>query len=123
MNGKIVRYANGGTVIIEKGYDKKDFSGNKNIAELLAKEKGDAVRIRAHTETEGISNPELEINGRLADRKTPDYNKYINVSSPVKNLTAKAQKQGATHTIIELSKRYDTDSIVKGLKDAFFYSD
>ncbi|MDR1864084.1 MAG: hypothetical protein LBR08_00760 [Bacteroidales bacterium] len=111
-----------GNVIIEKDYDEKDFTGNKNLAEFLAKENGDDVRIRKHVQKDNVSNPELEINGRLADRKTPNHNLYKNVSSPIKNLTAKAQKQGAIHTVIELSRKYDKESIVKGVKDAFFYA-
>jgi hypothetical protein len=66
---------------------------------------------------------ELEINGRLADLKTPDVKKYKNVSGPIKNLTVKAQEQKAKHTVIRLSERYDKESVINGVKNAFFYAD
>jgi hypothetical protein len=110
-------------VVVEQNYDKHDFAGNEKIAKLLAYKKGDNVRVRRHVNKDNITNPELEINGRLADRKTPDWRKYKNVAFPIKNLTKKAQKQGAVHTVIELFQKYDKASIVQGLKWAFYYAE
>lgn len=118
----IRHFAGGGMVVVEQNYDKHDFAGNEKIAKLLAYKKGDNVRVRAHINKDNVPNPELEINGRLADRKTPDYKKYKNVAIPIKNLTKKAQKQGAIHTVIELSCNYDLTSVAKGLTDAFRHS-
>jgi hypothetical protein len=112
-------FQNGGNVTVEKNFDPKDFAGNKKVARLLAQIMGDSVRVREHINANYTSNPELEINGRLADRKTPDYKKYKNIAVPIKSLTKKAHKQGAVHTVFELYTRYDLVSVAKGLADAF----
>jgi hypothetical protein len=116
-------FQNGGSVTVEKNFDPKDFAGNKKVAKLLAQIMGDSVSVRKHVDANNFKNPELLINGKLADRKTPDYRAYKSVVAPIKNLTVKAQEQGAVHTVIELSQRYDKGSVLKGLKLAFYYAD
>jgi len=116
------KYRNGGEVLIAKGADKSELRDNVKLANFLAAKNGDIVKVRMHINKDGISNPELEINGRLADRKTPNHNTYKNVASPIKNLAVKAQEQGATHVVMELWDRYDIESVGRGLRDAFFYA-
>ena len=103
-----VRYTakNGGRVRVNPFTDTRpdELSGNYKVAVALADKKGYNVDLRAHLDGRIIKNeknPEYLINGKKADRKTPESGNY-------KNVLKSASAQDCEIVIIDLSKNKDT---------------
>lgn len=106
----------GGFVFGHKKLDRRDFAANKKAADTLA-EKGYAVEIREHVHQDNIKNPELALNGRLTDLKSPEK------VGGIRNAFDKARKQGLDQVVIEVNSRWKKDQIRKRLDDGFFYNE
>lgn len=112
----------GGWFAIRKEADPKDLPLNKKYAKELTDLKPDTVVIQKHINKDGVKNPEALINGKVADFKTPDPAKYKSIAGPIKNLSLKGVKQGCSHVVIHLEKKYSLEQVARGIKDAFYYA-
>lgn len=114
----IEQTANGGFYAVHNDAQRKDLQTNKEIAALLA-DLGMKVKILEHVEEDGVKNPELEINGNIADNKIPDPDKYKSVVNPIYNAARSAVNQNATEVVIKLRSNYNYDDVVAGVASAF----
>ncbi len=114
---KQINKASGGISAIHKNADKRDLVLNKETVSFLRDFFGDKAIIRKHTS--GENNPELEINGKIADRKTPNPDEYKNIWSPIFNRTRSALEQGCESVVFHLETKYDKESILNGINAAF----
>lgn len=108
---------NNGSILQSKQAHQKDLKGNLKVAKVLAESFGDNVEINPHIE--GQKNPELKINGKIADRKTPNPQQFKNIWRPISEGMQRATKQKATHAVIELSKNYDREGLIEGVRHGF----
>ncbi|TWP23516.1 hypothetical protein ETU10_07270 [Apibacter muscae] len=74
--------------------DLEDYKENLDAA-LVLKKAGYEVKLRPHVNLKNISNPEYEINGKIAERKAP---KGFNL----KNIFRKANKQGCEMVVVDM---------------------
>jgi len=90
---------NGSKVKVNPFADTNDLKGNYEAAVRISEGLGLNVKIRPHLDGHIIQqkNPEFEINGKLADRKTPEGTK-------IKRVFRKASKQGVETVVLDLSK-------------------
>jgi hypothetical protein len=121
----IVNYDSGGVSAVHKNADKVDLAESKITAELYAKLEGYIALVNEHVKKIGIKNPELTLNGLLADNKIPnhsDFTKgtepYLNIASAISNGAKSAIKQKAI-PIIVLETRYNLEDIIKGVRYGF----
>ncbi len=77
------------------------------------------IKILEHVEKDEFKNPELEINGNLADNKIPNPELYKIIENPIYNAAKSAVKQTATDVVIKLRSNYDYETVVKGVASAF----
>lgn len=89
---------NGAKVKVSPFADTNDLKGNYEAAVRITEALGLNVNIRPHLDGMIVKqkNPEFEINGKLADRKTT-------VNGNISNQLSKANKQGAETVVIDLS--------------------
>ena len=96
----------GATVKASPFADLKDLPANYATAVKLA-ENNISVKIRPHIVLNNYKNPEYEIEGKLADRKSP-------ISHNFRNVFKKATKQGGEIVVLDISKT----SPLLSIKDA-----
>lgn len=100
-------------LLISNMADKNDLDSNINVARSLLTSFPDMkVKIRPHVLEKGVRNPELEINGLIAD------NKMVNGEKGVTSAFQKAIRQGCSVVVIDLDarlKRLDTFQLSKYL--------
>ncbi len=100
-------------LLISNTADKHDLESNVHVSRsLLSSFPNMKIRIRPHILEKGVSNPELEINGLIAD------NKMINGEKGITSAFQKAIKQGCSVVVIDLDarlKRLDTFQLAKYL--------
>lgn len=85
---------------INKKADKTELEDNIRAAkDLLASFKEMTIKIREHVLIHGVPNPEYEINGLIADRKSIESTKGIS------SAFSKAIKQGCEAVVIDLDMR------------------
>lgn len=122
------KFPNGGFYAVHKNADKRDsdeYTENVKTAKALAEEKGLSVFVREHIKTEGVKNPEYQINGLISDRKQPAYENtfdkqaYKTIVNPISQSAKAAQKQRAESVVISVFKRYNIEEIEQGIKYGF----
>lgn len=87
-------------LLISNTADSKDLDSNIKVSRsLLSSFPEMTIKVRPHVLERGVSNPELEINGMLAD------NKMINGEKGVTSAFKKAIKQGCQVVVIDLDAR------------------
>lgn len=87
-------------LLISNAADSKDLDSNIKVSRsLLSSFPEMTIKVRPHVLERGVSNPELEINGMLAD------NKMINGEKGVTSAFKKAIKQGCQVVVIDLDAR------------------
>ena len=87
-------------LLISNTADSKDLDSNIKVSRsLLSSFPEMTIKVRPHVLERGVSNPELEINGMLAD------NKMINGEKGVTSAFKKAIKQGCQVIVIDLDAR------------------
>lgn len=87
-------------LLISNTADSKDLDSNIKVSRsLLSSFPEMTIKVRPHVLERGVSNPELEINGMLAD------NKMINGEKGVTAAFKKAIKQGCQVVVIDLDAR------------------
>nr|DAI46026.1 MAG TPA: minor capsid component [Caudoviricetes sp.] len=87
-------------LLISNTADSKDLDSNVKVSRsLLSSFPEMTIKVRPHVLERGVSNPELEINGMLAD------NKMINGEKGVTAAFKKAIKQGCQVVVIDLDAR------------------
>jgi len=106
----------GGVAYAHKQHDQKDYPSNRKAARAMAGE-GNGVVIREHVQTDGVKNPELEVNGELSDLKTPQKN----TAGSVKNQFRRSYKQGIETIVIDTGAVTSDSMLVQGLKDGFHF--
>lgn len=105
----------GDRLLISIKADPADLEDNKRVAKALLESFPEMqVKIRAHIRVKGHKNPELEINGLIAD------NKKIESEKGVTSAFKKAIKQGCKAVVIDLDahvKRLRTNDLKKYLRN------
>ena len=87
-------------LLISNTADKQDLNANIKVSRsLLSSFPNMKIRIRPHILEEDVSNPELEINGLIAD------NKMIRGEQGITSAFQKAIKQGCSIVVIDLDAR------------------
>lgn len=87
-------------LLISNTADKQDLNANIKVSRsLLSSFTNMKIRIRPHILEEDVSNPELEINGLIAD------NKMIRGEQGITSAFQKAIKQGCSIVVIDLDAR------------------
>ncbi len=123
FNNVLPLQKNGGFVFAHVRADKNDLTYNIGKTKILAKTRGDAILINEHSDSDGVSNPELTINGLLGDIKTPKHtgkDAYKTIENAIYNRTKKCVKdQKGTHVVFVIEKRYTIDGLIKGIFQAF----
>ena len=120
----IKKYENGGLSAVHKDADPKDLHGSQITADMIAKKFGSVVTVREHINQAGIKNPELSIDGTIADNKTPNHSgpdAYKTIANPFKRRTQEAIDQGAEAVSFVLEKRYTLPDVIEGVRRAFHY--
>ena len=106
---------NGGFVFAHAKADVADLAQNRTVGKALASE-GYAVAIREHLQLSGVSNPELELTGKLSDLKVPTSDNPV---SAMENSFKKASMQGIDNFVLYLKKDYDLTRLENGLRSGF----
>lgn len=117
---RIYEGVSGGYVDLHQQADPRELDENIAISMDMVDKLEDRIRIRPHSYTEGVTNPEVEINGRIGDLKKPDYSQYKNVWRPISRLAQTAVKQqGGTHVVITLVQNYTLPDVIEGVRHGF----
>lgn len=89
-----------GRLLISNTADSKDLDSNIKVSHSLLSSFPDMkIKVRPHVQEQGVSNPELEINGMVAD------NKMIKGEKGITAAFQKAIKQGCQVVVIDLDAR------------------
>lgn len=92
-------------LLVSTKADKNDLADNLRVAKaIVSSESSTSAKIRPHVRLQGVKNPELEINERIAD------NKRIQSEKGVKAAYQTAIKQGCKVVVL------DMDAVVKKLR-------
>lgn len=91
-------FPNGGELLIHPGIDEDEWETNTYYGSLLAKQ-GKKVKLLP-VKLDGSKNPDLTINGKLADFKSPDTE---NKAKMITNLVGYAHVQKAKIVVIDIS--------------------
>lgn len=107
--------AYGERLLVSIKADPNDLKDNRRVAKALLDSFPDmVVKIRPHIRAHGIPNPELDINGIIAD------NKKIQGFGGVSNGFKKAIEQGCSAVVIDLDasiKKLDIEKLSKAISD------
>ncbi|MBN9350694.1 MAG: hypothetical protein J0H55_08410 [Chitinophagaceae bacterium] len=110
-----VKTPKGNKVRVSIYADEKDLNKNLKNAIIIADQLDFAVKIRPHLDGEiirNVPNPEYLINGKIADRKSPEGMKQY-------NLLRKSQKQGCEIVVFDMGNWPREESLyIKKLKNS-----
>ena len=85
------------TLEVSTWADPKDLEANFKSAKIIVDELGVSVKIRPHSNIQGIKNPEYSVKNKTAELKTP-------IGKGYKNILKKAAEQKCEYVIVNLEK-------------------